>query len=260
MVDAVRDLFGWAADTVTGTLDALRDWLTHGAWTEYPTPVVITLFIVICALCVAFFVPKTLLAPAAGALFGAVTGTAVAMTGTVLGSVIALGVGRRMGRDRVRGWMHRKQALADLDARLTRHGVLPVVVLRLVPVMPGFVVNYGSAATGIRVRHFVIGSVIGLLPATMVQVAAGASVRNGLSVPVVVMATVGVLLIAVATLFFRGRGKALAEGLPDEQADRPGDRKADASAESGAHADAGSAGRDDAHVDDVAPVPADRRT
>ncbi|NUU22526.1 MAG: TVP38/TMEM64 family protein [Streptomycetaceae bacterium] len=212
MVDAVLGFLGQVRETTDHTLDALRDWLTDGAWTHYPTPIVITLFILICAVCVAFFIPKTLLAPAAGALFGAITGTAVAMTGTVLGSVLALFVGRRMGRERVRGWLHRKQALADLDARLTRHGVLPVAVLRLIPVMPGFVVNYGAAATGIRVRHFVVGSSIGLLPATMLQVAAGASVRDGVSTSVVVTATAGLLLIVVATLVVRRRRGGPAEG------------------------------------------------
>jgi uncharacterized membrane protein YdjX (TVP38/TMEM64 family) len=230
MVDAVLGFLGRVRDTADHALDALRDWLTDGAWTHYPTPVVIVLFILICAVCVAFFVPKTLLAPAAGALFGAVTGTVAAMTGTVLGSVLALFVGRRMGRERVRGWLHRKQALADLDARLTRHGVLPVMVLRLIPVMPGFVVNYGAAATGIRVRHFVVGSCIGLLPATMLQVAAGASVRNGLSTSVVVTATAGTVLIVVATVLVRRRiGTAGdAEHPADEPAAPDGGTKATA--------------------------------
>ncbi|MCF2525965.1 TVP38/TMEM64 family protein [Yinghuangia soli] len=207
MVSAVRgsllDAYHWSDDTVRGTLDALRDTLYNGAWTEYPTPVVISLFIVICTLGVAFFVPKTLLAPAAGALFGALTGTAVAMAGAILGSLLAFWIGRRLGRERVRGWLHRKQALADLDARLTRHGLLPVVVLRLVPVMPGFVVNYGAAATGIRVRHFGVGSAIGLLPATMVQCAAGASVREGVTPSVVVTLTLGILAVAIATLLIK---------------------------------------------------------
>lgn len=215
-------------------LDAVRDFLHDGAWTDYPTPVVVGLFTVICAIGVAFFIPKTLFAPAAGALFGAVNGTIIAMTGATLGSLLALAVGRRLGRERVRGWLHRKQALADLDARLTRHGVLPVAVLRLVPVMPGFVVNYGSAATGIRTLHFAAGTVLGLLPATMLQVAAGASVRNGLSTPVVITATVGVLLITVTTLLVKRRfgGKPAPEAeTSDGTADTPAKNAASVAAD-----------------------------
>lgn len=201
--------------------DAVQDFLRHGAWTEYPTPVVVAVFILISIVGVAFFVPKTLLAPIAGALFGAVLGTVVAMVGATLGSVLALLVGRRLGRERVRGWLHRKQALADLDARLTRHGIVPVALLRLVPVMPGFVVNYGAAATGIRTLHFTVGTVIGLLPATMVQVAAGASVRTGFSTSVVVTATAGVLLVLGALLVVRHRADkaALAQDAAPETAD-----------------------------------------
>lgn len=199
-------------------VDAVQDFLRHGAWTDYPTPVVVAVFTVICIVGVAFFVPKTLLAPVAGALFGAFLGTVVAMTGTTLGSVLALMIGRRLGRERVRGWLHRRQALADLDARLTRHGLVPVALLRLVPVMPGFVVNYGAAATGIRTLHFTVGTVIGLLPATMLQVAAGASVRTGFSASVVVTATAGVLLVLAALLVVRRRAdKALAKADGDDR-------------------------------------------
>ncbi|MDI2129972.1 TVP38/TMEM64 family protein [Yinghuangia seranimata] len=190
--------------------DGVRDFLLHGSWTEYPTPVTIGVFVVFCALGVAFGIPKTLLAPIAGALFGVYTGLVVAMTGTVLGSLLALGIGRRLGRERVRRLLHRKQALADLDARLTRHGVVPVAILRLVPVLPGSVVNYGAAATGIRTSHFALGSTIGLLPATVVQVAAGASVRDGLSMPVLVSATAGVLLVLGAMVWARRRSEAKA--------------------------------------------------
>ncbi|HSA52616.1 MAG TPA: TVP38/TMEM64 family protein [Yinghuangia sp.] len=219
-------------------LDAVRDFLHHGAWTDYPTPVVVGVFIVICAIGVAFFVPKTVLAPAAGALFGAVNGTIITVTGATLGSVLALHIGRRLGRERVRAWLHRKQSLADLDARLTRHGVLPVAVLRLVPVIPGFVVNYGSAATGIRTLHFTVGTAVGLVPVTMFQVAAGASVRSGLSTPVVVTATAGGLLVLAAPLIVR----RLQAGKPVSGTAAPtGAGAADAPGGASEHTDAGSA-------------------
>lgn len=222
MPNAVLDAWHAVAGTADDVLTGLRDFLDHGFWTHYPTPVVILFFVVICAVGVAFFVPKTLFAPAAGALFGAYVGTVAAMVGATLGSLLALAVGRRLGRARVRRWLHRKQALADLDARLTRHGVVPVIVLRLVPIMPGFVVNYGSAATGIRTKHFAVGTVIGLLPATMVQVAAGASVRNGLSMPVVLTAAVGMLTVVGAGLWFRQRGKAAEAAYAEDAEDAAG--------------------------------------
>ncbi|GAA4972327.1 hypothetical protein GCM10023205_43050 [Yinghuangia aomiensis] len=223
MPDAVLDAWRAVTGTADDVLTTLRDFLDHGFWTHYPTPVVMLFFVAICIVGVAFFIPKTLFAPAAGALFGAFLGTIVAMVGATLGSLLALAVGRRLGRARVRRWLHRKQALADLDARLTRHGVVPVILLRLVPIMPGFVVNYGSAATGIRTKHFAVGTVIGLLPATMVQVAAGASVRNGLSMPVVLTAAVGMLAVAGAGLWFRGRGKAAVAEEPADNTDAAAD-------------------------------------
>ncbi|MYW02869.1 TVP38/TMEM64 family protein [Streptomyces sp. SID3343] len=187
-------------------LDALRDFLDHGAWTHWPMPVSVTLFVLVCAVGVVVLVPKSLFAPVAGALFGAIGGTVVTLIGATLGALASLYIGRSLGRERISGWLHKREALAVLDRRLTRNGLVPITILRMIPVIPSSVVSYGAAATGIRTGHFVIGTALGMLPMTLVQCAAGASVRNGLSTPVVVSVFVGCVLLALGTLVVRRRG------------------------------------------------------
>ncbi|WP_406280939.1 TVP38/TMEM64 family protein [Embleya sp. NBC_00896] len=187
-------------------LDALRDFLDHGAWTHWPLPVSVAIFTLVCAVGVAALVPKSLFAPVAGALFGALGGTVITLVGATLGAAISLYLGRRLGRERIGGWLHKREALAVLDRRLSRNGLVPITILRMIPVIPSSVVSYGAAATGIRTSHFIVGTALGMLPMTLVQCAAGASVRNGLSTPVVVSVFVGCVLLALGTVIVRRRG------------------------------------------------------
>ncbi|MGC0422909.1 TVP38/TMEM64 family protein [Embleya sp. AB8] len=187
-------------------LDALRDFLDHGAWTHWPLPVSVTIFTVVCALGVVALIPKSLFAPVAGALFGALGGTVVTLIGATAGALISLYLGRRLGRERISGWLHKREALAVLDRRLSRHGLVPITILRMIPVIPSSVVSYGAAATAIRTGHFVIGTALGMLPMTLVQCAAGASVRHGLSTPVVVSVFVGCVSLALGMVVVRRRG------------------------------------------------------
>ncbi|WP_406299057.1 TVP38/TMEM64 family protein [Embleya sp. NBC_00888] len=205
---------GRRLDTVRGLLDSLRDFLDHGAWTNWPLPVSVAIFTVVCALGVAALVPKSLFAPVAGALFGAIGGTVVTLVGATLGAVISLYLGRRLGRERISGWLHKREALAELDRRLSRNGLVPITILRMIPVIPSSVVSYGAAATAIRTGHFVIGTALGMLPMTLVQCAAGASVRHGLSTPVVVSVFVGCVSLALAMVAVRRRGGESARMAP----------------------------------------------
>lgn len=193
-------------DTVRGLLDALRDFLDHGAWTQWPLPASVAVFVLVCAVGVTALVPKSLFAPVAGALFGAIGGTVVTLIGATLGALISLYLGRRLGRERIGGWLHKREALAVLDRKLSRNGLVPITVLRMIPVLPSSVVSYGAAATRISTSHFTIGTALGMLPMTLVQCAAGASVRHGLSTPVVVSVFVGCVLLALGMVAVRRRG------------------------------------------------------
>ena len=84
------------------------------------------------SLLLAALVPRTVLAAAAGVLFGALPGAVYVMAGAMLGAVLAFEVGRWLGRDFVRG----RRRAARLDRFLQRRGLLGVLTLRLLPVAP----------------------------------------------------------------------------------------------------------------------------
>lgn len=116
--------------------------------------------------------PKALLTAAGGALFGLPVGAALALLAALAGAVVSFGLGRLLGRttvDRLIGGR-----LARVDALLGDHGLAAVLVLRLAPVVPYIAINYAAGLSAVRLRHFVLGSGLGMIPGTLAYAALGA--------------------------------------------------------------------------------------
>ncbi|MGI8679028.1 MAG: TVP38/TMEM64 family protein [Jatrophihabitans sp.] len=145
-------------------------------------------------------VPAGVLTIAAGAAFGLVSGSAVMVLGATTGAIAAFYLGRWLGRDGVQGLAGRR--LASLDRLMRRRGVLSVLLVRLVPLFPYAAVNYLSGLTAVRVRDYVIGTIIGILPAGIAYVAVGAYGSKPGSTPFLIalaalaLLTAGALVVA----------------------------------------------------------------
>jgi uncharacterized membrane protein YdjX (TVP38/TMEM64 family) len=135
--------------------------------------------------------PKNVLSVAAGLLFGLVEGVAVVLPGAVLGAVVAFGLGRVLGRGAVERFTGVR--VARVDAALARRGAVAVLVSRLIPVLPFTGINYAAGLTAVRYRDFLLGTVIGVVPGTVVYVAVGAYGTAPTSWPFAV--AVGALLV-----------------------------------------------------------------
>ncbi|MFN2495354.1 MAG: TVP38/TMEM64 family protein [Pseudonocardiaceae bacterium] len=116
-------------------------------------------------------IPRTVFTLAAGLLFGPVWGVGLSLTATTLSAVLAFGAVRWLGRGLVAPLLDRG-ALRAVDARLRRRGWLAVASLRLIPAVPFSVLNYCSAVSSIRFRHFLAGTV-GIVPGSVAVVVLG---------------------------------------------------------------------------------------
>ncbi len=119
-------------------------------------------FVVIYAGATVALLPVSLLSAAAGVLFGPLVGVGAVWAGAMLGAAASFGLGRVFSRAAV-------EALAGprieaLDRFLVRNGLWAVLLVRLIPLFPFTLVNYGSAATAIRPRHYLAGTAAGIVP------------------------------------------------------------------------------------------------
>ncbi|WP_218153176.1 MULTISPECIES: TVP38/TMEM64 family protein [unclassified Streptomyces] len=141
-----------------------------GAW----APLV---FALCYALAVTALLPGAVLSATAGALFGVPVGAATVLVGATLGASLSFGIGRRLGRPAVERYAGTGR-LARLDAFLARRGFLAVLVMRLVPLFPFNLVNYGAGVSGVRFLPFVTATALGIVPGTLTLVGLGGALRQ----------------------------------------------------------------------------------
>ncbi|MBU6272381.1 MAG: TVP38/TMEM64 family protein [Betaproteobacteria bacterium] len=176
---------------------ALSDWVAA-------RPVAASLgFLAACVAMAAFSLPGTLVLPLlGGAIFGPPWAVLLAALGLSAGAVLSFLSARYLLRGvLLRFWGHR---LARIDHGLAREGAfLYLLSLRLVPVLPFFVVNLLLGLTGVRTRVFYLTTLIGMLPAMVVLAGVGdrltqfESVQDALS-PQALLGLCALALLVVA--------------------------------------------------------------
>jgi uncharacterized membrane protein YdjX (TVP38/TMEM64 family) len=119
-----------------------------------------------------FLLPKNVLSVAAGLVFGLPAGVLLVWLAAVIGAAASFWLGRRLGREgviRIAG-----RHLDNLDNLVRRHGVLAVLIARLIPVVPFTAVNYGSGLTAVAFPAYLAATAMGIIPGTVAYVAVGA--------------------------------------------------------------------------------------
>jgi len=119
------------------------------------------------------FFPRTVLALAAGAMFGVWWGTLWAALGSVIGAVAGFAVARYMNSGLVD--LENLRRIGPLLLRAERGGWRAVATLRIIPVIPHTLSNYALGLTRIDLGAYALGSLLGQLPMTVTCAAAGAA-------------------------------------------------------------------------------------
>lgn len=106
--------------------------------------------------------PVTLLTVATVFTFGLIPGYVYALAGCLTSAIVTYALGRTLGKGIVR-----KIAGSHMDrfkGAGTRHGLIAVFMIRIVPIAPFTVVNMIMGASGIGLRDFIVGSLLGMTP------------------------------------------------------------------------------------------------
>ena len=98
-------------------------------------------------------------------IFGPWPGMAYALAGMVAGATVTYGLGRLTGAQVLDRLL--KGRLQLMSTHLHRRGLWAIVLLRALPVAPFIVVNLGAGALRVRLRDYVLGTFLGLLPGTV---------------------------------------------------------------------------------------------
>jgi pyruvate/2-oxoglutarate dehydrogenase complex dihydrolipoamide dehydrogenase (E3) component/uncharacterized membrane protein YdjX (TVP38/TMEM64 family) len=113
----------------------------------------------------------TLMTLAGGAVFGLLWGTVIVSFASSLGATLAFLASRFVLRDWVRSRFGER--LKAIDEGLAKEGAFYLFTLRLLPVVPFFLINLALGLSAMRVWTFYWVSQVGMLAATIVYVNAG---------------------------------------------------------------------------------------
>jgi uncharacterized membrane protein YdjX (TVP38/TMEM64 family) len=122
--------------------------------------------------------PGSVLTAGAGFAYGPVWGTLLVSPLSVGAAALAFVLGRTVAR----GWIARRIAgnprFRAIDEAIGDSGFKIVLLLRLSPLFPFSLLNYALGLTRVRLRDYVAGSALGMLPGTVLYVYLGSIVTS----------------------------------------------------------------------------------
>ena len=155
-------------------------------------------FFLFTALAGAAGMSRLLLSALAGAIFGGWTGFALALPATLIGSWCVFSFGRLAGIERVKNLLgKRARHITDLPGEI---GWIDVMVARQIP-LPAPFINLSLAIAKTRTVPFIIGTMIGYLPGTLIATFLGNEAlsvsgdHTGINYATVIMLGAGILII-----------------------------------------------------------------
>jgi len=111
--------------------------------------------------------PSSVMSIAAGYAWGVGGGFAIALPSLTVGALAAFLVGRHLLRDRVAPRVARSPRMSAIDRAVAEQGGRVVFLLRLTPVVPFNYSNYAFSVTRVSTRSFVLATVFGMIPPTL---------------------------------------------------------------------------------------------
>jgi uncharacterized membrane protein YdjX (TVP38/TMEM64 family) len=205
--------FSGAGDFLSlGTLSSNRTRLLE--FVQAHAVISVLAFMAIYIVAVAFSIPGAVwLTIAGGFVFGPVASSLYIVASATIGATIVFLLARYILADVLRA--KAGQALKKMEDGFRKNALSYLLVLRLVPLFPFFLVNLVPAFLGVPLRTYVIGTFFGIIPGTIVYATVGAGIGDALAAgagvdpaaalrqPTVIGALVGLALLAMVPVVYK---------------------------------------------------------
>jgi uncharacterized membrane protein YdjX (TVP38/TMEM64 family) len=227
LVAAVVAVFALGLDRYISleTLARHREWLLAQVQGWYAGAALA--FILVYAASVALSVPGAwILTLAAGFLFGTPVGAAFSVIGATIGATLLFLIARTALGETLRA--RAGPFLRKLEAGFRENAFNYLLVLRLIPLFPFWLVNLVPALLGVSLSVFVLATFLGIIPGSLVYAGIGSGLgsifergdqldpRTVLMDPQVWLPLVGLAVLALIPVAYKKlrRGPAARRGVP----------------------------------------------
>lgn len=196
------------------TFETLREHRqTLRTWVETKGILAGLIFMAIYATAIAFSLPGgAVLSITGGFLFGNVWGSVCIVISATLGATALFLVAKTSFGDALRAkagpWLQK------MEAGFQEGALNYLLVLRLVPLFPFFVVNLVPAFLGVTLRTYILGTFFGIMPGSFVYATVGAGLGSifdsgkefsaaGILTPQIITAFIGLAVLALIPLVYK---------------------------------------------------------
>lgn len=165
-------------------------------------------FLILYCFATLLFLPTMVLTLAGGAIFGPVLGTLFSLMGATIGASCAFLISRYLIFDRLK--VKSNVRMQKMIKGVEHKGWQFVALLRIVPIIPFNIVNYGLGLTRIKFSHYLLTTLIFLIPTEIISTYCGYAgmdmlINTGLIYKR--FALVAFLLLTAAFIFIKLRKK-----------------------------------------------------
>ena len=204
------------------SFEALRD---HRqilvAWRGDHLVLVVASYIAIYGVMVAFSVPGAVwMTISGGFLFGPVVGTAASVVGATLGAVALFLAARYVFGDTLRA--KAGPAIRKMEAGFRENALSYLLVLRLVPLFPFWLVNLVPALLGVTLKTFFCATFFGIIPGALVFTLVGSGLGSLLDAgqapdlgiifePEILLPIAGLVVLSLIPVIYKKVTKSLSE-------------------------------------------------
>lgn len=146
-------------------------------WIDGLGPIAPIAFILLYILITIALLPASVVTLGAGVVFGLFKGSLLVFVGAMLGATAAFLVGRYLAR----GWVAKRIAnrpkFQAIDRAIAQEGRKVIFLLRLSPIFPFNLLNYGLGLSQVSLKDYVLGT-LGIVPGTIMYVYLGSLVGS----------------------------------------------------------------------------------
>ena len=150
-----------------------------------------------------FFIPVTVLAISAGAVYGLWVASLYTFIGSFLNSTLTYIISKYFAYDLINNYAQDKYSAEYeklKDNTKGKKGFILVLVLRLLPIAPFTLLNYLSGAVGCDYKIFITSTLLGIIPGIFCYTNIGANAIHGFSPQLVISTSILLVFLILTTV------------------------------------------------------------
>lgn len=176
--------------------DSLED--VNAFLDSYQTASVFVYFAIQILQIIVCIIPGQALQFAGGYVFGIGIGYVLSIAGAAVGTVLTFYLARALGRDALHLFFDEKKIAHFVEKLNSKKALIVVFVIYLIPGLPKDLVTYAAGVSEIKLKPFLVLSLVGRTPGMLCSIVIGNLFNNGSYIGIIVLS------IVVAAAFIWG--------------------------------------------------------